>query len=108
MKLSEALRASKTRRALGFIDIGARFGSKLVEHNMPVPVADADDGSVEFIYPTIAEDGSTKVNTHERCAWADLLPHYQSFLFSLRWEPQDPKDPLTQLAETLTDWQEDD
>ena len=89
-ELSEALKASKKREAMGL----SRSGRD------SVLAAYATDGFVTIFY-----------NNHDQPAversWSSLLPDERKFIFALDWEPVEPKDPLTQLAETLKDWRED-
>jgi len=94
MELSEALRASKIRKASGYL-----VGDMANTTGLSSPVAAAGDSHVTFVAISVGEIVDL--------SWADILPPQKKFLFGLRWEPVEPKDPLTQLAEALTDWRED-
>jgi hypothetical protein len=86
VKLSEALKASKKRKAFAIV----------YTENSPVHLSASDAGVI-----IITKDGYT-----ER-TWIDLLPKDHELIMSASWEPQDPRPPLQQLADTLTDWSDD-
>lgn len=97
MTLAEALKASKHREAYGFPkdnNGGSRF----------IPTALGRDGGVELL----SFDSQTGFIQEVKKSWAELLPHEREAVMDLDWEPIDPKHPLIQLAETLTDWSDDD
>lgn len=108
MKLHEALQASKHREAEGHLPpshpFHQRYRSQLL--GIPVgyaPVAYANDGGVEM--SVFDENG--KVKDHIQVHWSQLLPHEMEFVQSLDWRPVEPKSPLKQLADALTDFTED-
>ena len=87
--LSEALKASKIREALG---VSRRLGKT------DILAAYASDTYVTLFYNKLDEPVSLEKS------WSNLLPDERQLIFQLDWEPVSPKDPLTQLAESLTDW----
>ena len=97
MTLAEALKASKHREAYGF---------PKGDGNLPrfIPTALGRDGGVELLNL----DSQTGFVQEVKKSWAELLPHEREAIMGLDWEPIDPKHPLIQLAETLTDWTDDD
>lgn len=97
MLLSEALRASKTRCATGYLAI----------EGCALPIATASDTVVVYTLPILHETGDISLSGSERRAWGDLPPGALELIDSLRWEPDDPKSALTQLAEAVDDWQEE-
>ncbi len=97
MLLPQALRASKTRHATGYLSI----------KDLRLPIATASDTIVVYTIPILHESGDVSLAGAERRAWTDLLPGHLDLLDSLTWEPIDPKSPLAQLAESLDDWQEE-
>lgn len=91
MTLAEAFKASKVRQASGCIV----------------------NESGEILFIGIASDGVVTIIDRDRKdyldkSWADLLPSELALIDSVDWQPLFPKDPLQQLAETLTDWNNDD
>jgi len=83
MTLAEALKASKNREAIASKDS---------------TILHATDAGISII---------SKRHSQKK-SWADLLPHERELLQEVDWKPRGPKPPLQQLAETLTDWSDDD
>ena len=85
MRLHEALRCSKVRSAIAqndeFTLIASDFG--------------------------VTGIGSVGIR-HFSSSWGDLLPDVVDALQTLEWTPVDQKPVLELLADTLSDWTEDD
>jgi len=105
MKLHAALRASKIRRARsphlvsGLGNILGPFGDETA--------VEADDGGITYVVASPDTPNNYSIETCEK-SWAAMLPDLRAQLLALDWEPLDPKPTLSQLAETLTDFSEDD
>lgn len=82
MKLAEALKASKRREA-----IGHGHGATILASDVGILIVNK--------------------NKYDRKPWTDLLPSEQELISKLDWEPHEPKSPLQQLADSLTDWADD-
>lgn len=96
MKLAEALQASTHRKAYGYLRNGGPHG---------LPVAIAMDAGVELI----VIDTNLGPILELRKSWAELLPAEREQIENgLDWEPVDPKHPLIQLGDAITDWSDDD
>lgn len=108
MELHEALRASKSREAIGYSPNGSFVFPSLdgiaKEQVNDLPVVTADDSGVVYLLPNPLYIGVLPL----RRSWVDLLPEEHAAVFGLEWEPIDPKDPLTLLAESVTDWVDDE
>ena len=87
MTLAEALKASEVREAVGRLRDASELSATVVW---------ASDRGVTILSP-LSE-------TEETYSWIDLLPGHREMLGRADWEPVEPKNPLIQLAETLTDW----
>ena len=86
MKLSEALKASKTREAVAVVYL--------------------KDSTVCF---SATDAGVTIMSGagYTKKTWVDLLPDEHELAMGASWEPSNPKPPLQQLADVLTDWSDD-
>jgi hypothetical protein len=91
MKLSEALKASRTGKATALLD---EDGERTI--------LQAEDGGVTFVR------NDKQGYDYAKCSWADLLPEARRLIAAADWAPVEPKNALIQLAEVLTDWTEDD
>ena len=108
VNLAGALKASKKRSAFGYVKAGLVVNGVTVGQSLDYPVAAANDRRVTFTPILVNEEGGAlRRSPISTCSWIDIPPNQEEFLFALNWEPEDPKDPLTQLAETLTDWRDD-